>query len=295
MVDLSQKLIAEGIGTFGLVFFASLALLQADIGNLSFTGVALVHFTILSIMLYFSARISGGHLNPAVTLSMVISNKQDPKEAGMYVLAQLIGAILAGLILTMFRSQAMAEAPSVLGVPRLAEGFNVFQGLFLEAILTFFVVFVVWLIAVDEKATYGVYAVAVAAVFTAGVLVGGPLTGAALNPAKAFGPAIAALAFENHLIYWIGPLLGGAAAGFLYNFLFLTEREKKPKKEKQPKKEKAKPKAKSAKVEDEKSKADELDDITNEEDEINDDEEVAEEKPKAKKKAKKTTKKTTSK
>ena len=164
-------------------------------------------------------HISGGQLNPAVTFGLVCSGHMTVPDAIRYWIAQLLGGITAAVILLGIYDRDVI----VNGTPQLAAPLTPAQGILVEAILTFFLVFVVHGTGVDERGRR-VAGLAIGSTVTLDILFGGPLTGAAMNPARVFGPAVAAWFWKDHLVYWIGPLLGGAAAGLVYR-LFI---ERKP-------------------------------------------------------------------
>ncbi len=220
-----QALMAETIGTFGLVFIGGLAVLQADLGNLDLLGVAMAHFLVLAFMVYFGGRFSGAHYNPAVTLSFVATKKMEGMDGLLYIFSQLIGSIIAGLLLLILRTDEMKDAPSTLGFPHVADGYPLSSAVLLELILTFFLVFIIWAMAADGRAPDQIFGLAIGGAVGFDILAGGPMTGAAMNPARVFGPALVSFDFANHWVYWIGPILGGLLAGFLYNFFFLNEEE----------------------------------------------------------------------
>jgi len=164
-------------------------------------------------------HISGGNLNPAVTFGLLIGRHMTLGTAILYWSAQLLGAYTAALIcLGLFGHDVV-----VTGTPQLAINLTGMQGILVEAILTFFLVFVVYGTAVDERGK-GLGGFAIGATVTLDILFGGPLTGAAMNPARVFGPALAAGFWHDHYVYWLGPLIGGAAAALVYGVFM----ERKP-------------------------------------------------------------------
>jgi glycerol uptake facilitator-like aquaporin len=140
-------------------------------------------------------------------------------DAIRYWIAQLLGGTAAALICLSFFGREVV----ITGTPQLGAPLTPLEGIFLEAILTFFLVFVVHGTGVDERGRR-VAGLAIGSTVTLDILFGGPLTGAAMNPARVFGPAVAAQFWKAHYVYWIGPLLGGAAAGFIYRVFI----ERKP-------------------------------------------------------------------
>ncbi len=204
--------LAEAIGTFALIFVGVGAINNMN-GDLLM--VALAHGLTIAVMVSATAAISGGHLNPAVTFGLWVGKKISLPEMLKYWGAQLIGAVLAGIIATILFGRGVV----VNGTPALRVDW--FSGVAIEAILTFFLVFVVYGTGVDPRGPK-IGGLAIGLTVALDIMVGGPLTGAAMNPARAFGPALASQAlfynsFVVHLVYWIGPLFGGGLAGFVYS------------------------------------------------------------------------------
>jgi len=224
MQDRTRALIAECVGTFALVFIGagSICLNEYTGHGIGLLGIALAQGLILSVAISATAAISGGHLNPAITLGFFILGKMDRNLALRYAGAQLFGAALAGFSLRWVFAEHVWN-PARLGTPDLAGDVTTMPGILLEAILTFLLVFAYWGTLVDSRAPR-IGGFGTGLTLSTAILVGGPLTGAALNPARAFGPALASGHWSSHLVYWLGPLLGGAAAAFLYgNFLLKDE------------------------------------------------------------------------
>ena len=169
-------------------------------------------------MVTATMRISG-HLNPAVTLGFLAARRIEPMMAMLYIVAQLLGATAAAYVLKSTFPQNVAMGAR-LGGQSLALDVSFGTGIALEAIATFFLVFVVFGTAVDPHAPK-VGGFAIGLTVMADILAIGPLTGASMNPARSFGPAIASGIFEAQAVYWIGPILGGIAAALLYDALFL--------------------------------------------------------------------------
>jgi len=218
-----QKLAAEFLGTFTWIFLGAGAVcatrLWAD-GNPGLLGVALAHGIAVAVMVTALGHISGGHFNPAVTIGFWVSRKMGTLEGLAYWVAQLLGATAAAYLLTLLFPEDVWRAAR-LGTPTLAADLPVINGILIEAVLTFILVVVVFGAAADPKSGAKKLAgLAIGLTVTGDILMGGPLTGAAMNPARAFGPALAAKAWAHHGVYWVGPLLGGALAGWLYSLLF---------------------------------------------------------------------------
>ncbi len=227
MYNLSQKLVAEFIGTFALIFFGAGSICADQYlhgaGGLGLLGIALAHGLAIGIMVSALGHISGGHFNPAVTIGIWVTKRLNTIDALLYWAAQLAGATAAAFLLKTVIPEDIWRAVS-LGTPELARDFPVWAGMSLEAVTTFFLVLVVFATAVDEKGAFrSIAGFGIGLTITLGILVAGPFTGAALNPARAFGPALAATHWAHHGVYWIGPLAGGFLAGLLYDSLYLKK------------------------------------------------------------------------
>ena len=206
--------IAEFIGTFALIFVGIGAIRTAGHDVLA---VALAHGLTIAAFVSATMHISGGQLNPAVTFGLVCGGHMTWPDAIRYWISQLLGATAAALIcLGIFGREVVVS-----GTPQLGTGISPGGGILVEAILTFFLVFVVHGTGIDERGRR-VAGLAIGSTVTLDILFGGPLTGAAMNPARVFGPAIASNFWKAHYVYWIGPLIGSAAAGFVYS-LFIEK------------------------------------------------------------------------
>jgi len=213
-----RPLLAEFVGTFALIFVGIGAIKTAGHDML---GVALAHGLTIAVFVTATLHISGGNFNPAVTFGLLCGGHMTLQNALRYWGAQLLGGFIAALIcLGLFGRDVV-----VTGTPQLAINLSGMQGILVEAILTFFLVFVVYGTAVDQRTRGAAVAgFAIGATITLDILFGGPLTGAAMNPARAFGPALASWFWHDHYVYWIGPLIGGALGGFVYGLF----NERKP-------------------------------------------------------------------
>ncbi len=218
-----RPLTAEFIGTFGLVFIGagSIVVNEAS-GALGLLGIALAHAIVLSVMVTALMRISGAHFNPAVTCGLWLANKIEAKDAGFYVLTQLVAAVAAAFLVKILLPSVAGEVTGY-GVPRIASDVDLIQAILLEAILTFFLVSAVFGTAVSPEAPSGIGGFGIGLVLLFDILVGGPLTGAAVNPARAFGPAAIANDWIGQGAYWIGPLLGGAVAALVWGKVLLPK------------------------------------------------------------------------
>jgi aquaporin TIP len=223
-----RPMVAEAIGTFTLCFVGILAITAGKItdappGTVSLASIALAHGLAIAVMVAALGAISGGHFNPAVTFGFVVTGRMTPVRGALYWVAQLLGAFVAGAVLVgVFGAKTVAD-----GTPVLTEGVPTGAGILLEAVTTFFLVLVVFGTAVDERAPKSVFPFAIGLTVALDIMAIGPLTGAAMNPARAFGPALASGHWDDQLVYWVGPLLGGAAAALLYHY-FLMARAPSP-------------------------------------------------------------------
>lgn len=223
-----KKYLAELTATFGFVLLAAGSVLANNFtqGKLGVTGIALAHGLGLMAMIYAVMNVSGAHLNPAVTIAMWATKKIKTKEGVGYIISQLIGSAIAGLFLLWIFPNGKAVN---FGAPALASGITLFGGILIEAVFTFLLVLTVYGVAVDKRSPPGPIGLAIGVIVVVALLVAGPLTGAALNPARAFGPALVAGFWTNHLVYWIGPIIGAVIAGLAYNNLLLGKEVKKEK------------------------------------------------------------------
>ena len=207
----TRALVAEFIGSFALIFIGAGT---AALGVGGVVGVALAHGLVVLTFAYAYGHISGAYLNPAVAIGLWVAKQIDIVTATVYIVVQLLGAIVAGFALNFVLSNAGTD----LGVTILANGVTPMQGLVLETILTFFWVNAVLNTAVSGKAGNAA-PVAIGLTLTLAMLMGGPLTGGSLNPARTLGPAIASGVFNNIWLYLAGPIVGAVLAAILYTDL----------------------------------------------------------------------------
>ncbi len=232
MYSLTQKLLAEFFGTFAVVFFAAGALCadqylrSSGQGSITILGLALAYGLTVAIMVTAIGHISGGHLNPAVTVGFWVSRRLSTLQTLLYAIAQLLGAVAAAYALVVIIPDA-SWRPEALGsiTPALAPDFTRLHGMLLEGVMTFFLVFVFFATSVDARGAFNkVAGFAIGLAVTVDALCGLPFTGAAVNPARAFGPALVTRNhWTNHGVYWVGPLLGGVLAGVIYDRIFLPD------------------------------------------------------------------------
>jgi len=218
--NLAKQCVAEFIGTFALIFvgIGAIANNSSPAAGVGLLGVALAHGLTIAVMVSATGAISGGQLNPAVTFGLLIGGQMDVKKSIAYWIAQLAGATVAAYLCASLIGMAKVSG----GTPDLGSGVSTGQAIVIEAVLTFFLVFVVYGSAVDARAPK-IGGLAIGLTVALDILFGGPLTGAAMNPARTFGPALASSHWNNHAVYWIGPLIGGAAAGLIYGRFLIKE------------------------------------------------------------------------
>ncbi len=212
------RLASEFIGTFALIFMGAgaVSLNQMIPNSVGLVGIALAHGLTIAVMVSALAHISGGKFNPAVSLGLVAGGKLPLLDAVWEILAQLAGAVIAALTLWSILPAAAVEA-SHLGTPSLNPDFSYWAGIVAEAIASFFLVLTVYGTAIDPRGTWkSVAGFGIGTSIVFGILAIGGITGAALNPARAFGPALISGQWDHQAIYWIGPLLGGILAGIFY-------------------------------------------------------------------------------
>jgi len=216
----ARKFVAEFIGTFALVFFGAGAILQQQMTQaVGITGIAVAHGLAILVFIYAVGHISGGHFNPAVTFGFFVTRRMNVATMLLYWAAQILGAIIAAWILSMAYHNGAADAH--LGAPVADPSIRPSLAALLEGLAAFMLVTVVFGSAVDPRAPAGFAGLAIGLTVTANILMGGVLTGMAFNPARAFGPALVAGFWQDQWVYWVGPLLGGGAAGLLYDRFLL--------------------------------------------------------------------------
>ena len=216
-----RPLVAECVGTALFVFLGAGSVVANAASNnaLGAVGTAAAHGVGLAVLVTMTMTISGGHLNPAVSAGLWVAKKIDGVTLGKYVAAQLAGGVIGALLVKASFPGGAVRVTS-LGTPQLAGTIGLFEGIGIEALLTFFVVSAVLGTAVSSQAPkVGGFGIGLAVFVCA--LTGGALTGAAMNPARALGPALVAWEWHGHAVYWIGPLLGAAVAGVLWKFVLL--------------------------------------------------------------------------
>ncbi len=220
---LGRRFVAELIGTFTLVFFGCAAVISNAYpgANFGLLGIAWVHAVALAIGVTMAMNISGGHLNPAVSAGLLVARRIDLRTFGVHLAAQVAAAALAAVLLKAFFPHSLASVVNY-GIASLNINVSFAQGLALEALLTFFLMSAVYGTVVAPTAPrVGGFGVGLSLFFL--IMMGGPLTGAAMNPARALTPAIASGVWQAQLLYWIGPILGAIAASLVWEFFLIDK------------------------------------------------------------------------
>ena len=227
-----QAYTAEFIGTFALVFFGSVSVtIFFPITGLAspaatFIGVALAHGLILMVMVYAIGAISGCHINPAITITAVALRKLDFDDGIGYIVAQVLGATVAGLAHKLILPGNGALTSFGSPAPSAYIGQSDVMAVLIELIITFFLMFSVYAVLYTNNVPTGASGLLIGMTLTADILIAGPLTGAAANPARALGPAIVSGSFGSLWIYWVGPIVGALLAGFVYEYLLTAKKRK---------------------------------------------------------------------
>lgn len=222
--DYLRRGAAEFVGAFALVFVGA-----ASVGFArTITDVALAHGLVIAVFVSALGFISGGHFNPAVTLGFLVTRRIAPTLAVVYWIAQMGAGVIAALLLKWILPSATADA-SHLGAPVLGGGIGTGPAVVVEAILTFFLVFVVFATAVDPRGAFQQIAgLAIGFTIALDIYMGGVLTGAIMNPARAFGPQLVDGTWDDFWIWYVGPLAGGVIAASLYELLYLRPARPEP-------------------------------------------------------------------
>lgn len=208
MKNAPARLLAEFLGVFFLCFFGIGAIMNGS----ELTGVALAHGIAIFIAVAAFAHISGAHFNPAVTTALAATRRIAPVDAVAYIVAQLLGGLVAAFV----ADYAFGDMSD--GVPALNAAATSTQGILVEAIATFILMIVIMGVAVDKRGSFSsINGLPIGLAITGGIMFAGPLTGAALNPARWFGPALVSGDISNAVVWVVGPILGALVAAFVYD------------------------------------------------------------------------------
>jgi len=225
--------LAEAIATYGLVFFGPLSVILTiaafgeSLTTQSVLFIALGHGAAIALMVYAFGHVSGAHINPAVTIPMMITKKIGIMDGIGYIASQLIGAVAAAATLKVIFPELGAKVNfGTQGGPSDLINNSISSGFAIEAILTFFLVVVIFMTAVHKKSSPGLHGLTIGGMIFLIHLVGVPLTGASVNPARTFGPALISGFWEYHWLYWVAPIVGGIIAGLIMNYVYVNKAEK---------------------------------------------------------------------
>jgi glycerol uptake facilitator len=225
---LAQRAVAELIGTFVLVLIGTLSVVTMvvffkgpDMAGLLLIGISFG--VAVAVMIYAFGHISGTHINPAVSIALWATGRFPAKDMVVYIIAQLVGAVAASIVIVIILGQRAVDA----GLGGTLPGVDVsyWQAIVSEAVMTFFLVLVIWGSAVDDRAPKGFAGLAIGLVVAADIWISGPITGASMNPARTFGPLFTETLWggvtdwAKFPIYLIGPIVGGLIAAFVYDYV----------------------------------------------------------------------------
>lgn len=225
MEDNGKAAVAEFIGTFAWIFFGAGSVILYLNGQLDLVGVALAQGLVLGVMVSQMAHLSGGVFNPALQVALWVTGRMPSSRTLIYLAAQILGA-LCGALLLKFLVPSQTFDAALGGTPTLGDGISSGKGILLEATGTFFLVWAVFATMIDDRGPFGKTAgLTVGLTLTFGVLAIAPWTGAAFNPARWLGPALAAGRWEDWFVWILGPLAGAVLAGVAYWGLFLRDKE----------------------------------------------------------------------
>ncbi len=223
---------AEAVATYALVFFGPLSVILsvATFGDgLSVESIIMIslgHGAVIGLMVYAFGHVSGAHINPAVTIPMIITRRIGIIDGIGYIVFQIIGGIAAAFSLKALLPELGAKVNfGVQGGPSDLLNNDALAGLGAEIIFTFFLLTVIFMTAVHKKAAAGIHGLSIGGMVFLLHIVGVPLTGASMNPARTLGPAIASGFWEFHWIYWAGPIIGGIIGGLIMNYVFVKKAE----------------------------------------------------------------------
>jgi aquaporin Z len=221
----TKLFIVEFLGPFALVFAGVGAIIQTQGGNL--LVIALAHGLAIGLMISAVGHISGGAFNPAVTLGLLAARRIDGARAIVYIIAQLLGAVAGAAMLTLIYPDLGDLGRNTgginLGVPAIGPDFGLGSGILMEIVLTFFLMFVIFGVAIDHRSGRAISGLAIGLTITLDILAGGVVSGAVMNPARAFGPALIQQDFTDQWVYWLGPIIGAIIAALLYNNVLLAD------------------------------------------------------------------------
>jgi len=216
--DWLRNAIVEFVGTFALIFVGAGSIIAT--GGQNLVAIALAHGLAIGLMVAAAGQISGGVYNPSLTIALMAARRIGVNRGIYYIVAQLIGALVAALALKAVFPAAMVSTVN-LGTPSVGSGISTFAALLAEIIMTFFLMYSVFGVAVDLRGARAIAGLVIGLTITMDIFVGGGISGAAMNPARWFGPAVVQGAFGDWWIYWVGPIVGAVLAALLWNEVYL--------------------------------------------------------------------------
>ncbi|KAM7266778.1 hypothetical protein ACFE04_008944 [Oxalis oulophora] len=219
VVSLTQKMVAEIIGTYFVIFAGCGAVAVNKIyGSVTFPGICVTWGLIVMVMVYSVGHVSGAHFNPAVTITSAIFRRFPLKQVPFYVLSQLLGSLLASGTLALLLD---VNPEAYFGtVPVGSNG----QSFAIEVIISFLLMFVISAVGTDDRANGDLGGIAVGMTIMLNVFVAGPISGASMNPARSIGPALVKGVYKGLWAYILGPIIGTIAGAFAYNLLRFTDK-----------------------------------------------------------------------
>ena len=223
-----SKYIAEILGTLLIVFIGAGAICAADsVKMVDAQGVPVWAITVFGLVIvavvYATSYISGSHINPAITISYWATGRMYAGTAAYYIMSQMLGAVMAAYFLSLLFPDAISTV--FLGTCTLGEGIEPWKAASIECLVTFLFVFTIFATAVDKRTSKLLAGVAIGFVYLFGVSISTTFSGGALNPVRVFGPAVISGHFDYHYVWWLGPVIGAIAAGFLYGKVFKRKSE----------------------------------------------------------------------
>jgi MIP family channel proteins len=213
-----KNTVVEFVGTFALIFVGAGSIIAT--GGQNLVAIALAHGLAIGLMVGAAGHISGGVFNPALTIALMTVRRMRVTRGFYYIVAQLVGAVFAALTLKILFPAATVAAVN-LGTPAVGSGIGIGAAAVAETIMTFFLMYSVFGVAVDLRGARSIAGLVIGLTITMDIFVGSGLTGAAMNPARWFGPAVVQGTFDNGWLYWIAPTIGAVIAAVLWNQFYL--------------------------------------------------------------------------
>jgi len=211
-----RKVGAEMVGTFALVFAGcgAIAVASAQPDIMGHGAVCAVFGLVIMVMIFATGHISGAHFNPGVTLAFAVIRRFSWREVPLYICGQVLAATAAAFLL-----RYLLGPEADLGVTRPVATLTLLQAAVIEVILTGFLMFVITAVATDSRAEGHLAGLAIGGTVAFCALMGGPLTGASMNPARSWGPALASGQWDLHWLYWVAPVVGASLGALLYQWI----------------------------------------------------------------------------